>query len=327
MNGMAGLIMGNHYSFIDGMGWKPNMLPKQIFHLKAVCWLTAWVFFLGACTSASPANESPLMPVGEIIVVNRTVAQVSDQNMPVAVGEPAPPGLWKSEITEGEWGYRLWHGNCTGTGRLLQCEGGLELVQKTDPTQPVRDRYHTPQDATAVAVAPPYVLVTWCTADPLAGASDSGGGLKVLHHVASEKLVEVGSLETSCTLEIVLEGNRAYLLTWQGLVVVDISQPVTPIQRGIFTGEGYPTQAAIAGHSAYVSWLAPCTTTADGLACDRSLRLLDVSNPESITEMGSYNLTELLPNRSTEKDPQMTIHDEYLYVPLGNNRWQLFSGT
>lgn len=282
-----------------------------------------WAFLLDACIA--PRGPSPLQPIGEITVAGGTIARVTGPSMPWTTGAQAPPRLWQSDITSSDFAYRLWHGDCTGTSRSFQCDGGLELVSTHDPSRPaVLDRYHTPQDSAALAADLPYLYLTWCAADPLTAAGEIGGGLKVLDSTTRGKMVEIGSLDTSCAMGLAVVDQQVYVATHQGLVIVDVAHPAAPIRIGTFTAAGFPTQVAILGDTAFVTWLAPCVIPSYPAECHRSLRQLDISNPSSITEISAIDLAELSPEKLARGIPPMIGEGQYLYVPVAADRWQVF---
>ena len=209
---------------------------------------------------------------------------------------------------------------------MYQCDGGVEVVKASDPTQPAIEIYHTPQRAVAMFADLPYLYVTWCAADTLAGMNAGGGGLKILDSSGKNTLVEVGSIETSCAQGVTLAGNYAYLATWGGLVVVDISQPTRPIQLGVHTDKGFPTQLVVSGGMAYVLWEAPCIIASSPPDCNLSLRILDVSNPGSITEVGFYDLAEIS-IQGEVRSRRMALVDGYLYIPIWHDTWQVLRLT
>lgn len=281
-----------------------------------------WAFLLEACI-ASP-TPTPLQPAGEITIAAGAIAQVTGPSIPWTVGAPAPPRLWQPDITIGDFTYRLWHGDCTGTGRSFRCDGGLEIVSAHNPNGPVLDRYHTLQDSAALAADPPYLFLTWCAADPVAAAGNLGGGLKVLESTTGGKVTEIGSLDTSCAMGLALVEQRAYVATRQGLVIIDLARPAAPIQLGTFTVAGFPTQVAVLGDTAYVTWLAPCGMASYPAECHRSLKQLNISNPSLITEISAVDLAELSPEKLARWLPPLVGEGRYLFVPLAANRWLVF---
>jgi hypothetical protein len=157
-------------------------------------------------------------------------------------------------------------------------------------------------------------------------------------------LVEIGSSETSCAQGITLAGNYAYLATWGGLVGVDVSQPTRPIRSGVYTTEGFPTRVAVSGGRAYVLWEAPCVIGSYPPDCNLSLRVLDISNPGSITAVGAYALAATsikgqwrhLPRADDPAESflqeqwqplQATVVDGYLYIPIRGDTWKVWRLT
>jgi hypothetical protein len=84
-------------------------------------------------------------------------------------------------------------------------------------------------------------------------------------------------------LSVAVSGKHAYLYSWAGLEVIDISRPKAPKHVGSWKTHGVPTwvlrsgcHVAVAGNYAYV---------ADRQA---GLRVIDISNPVAPKEVGSF---------------------------------------
>jgi hypothetical protein len=83
-----------------------------------------------------------------------------------------------------------------------------------------------------------------------------------------------------CISGLTVAGNYVYLTFWGydegGLIAMDVSHPLSPHQLGIFH-TNYTYEAQVAGNYAYIA------------AYTSGLVIVDISNPNSLISVGSYN--------------------------------------
>ena len=107
----------------------------------------------------------------------------------------------------------------------------------------------------------------------------SGGVIAVADLTRPEVPTVVGSTEIpGVAFEIALSGDSAYVAAWNGgLVVVDLSSLSHPSVVGHYDTLGYARGVTVRGDIAYV-------------ATDNGLRILNVSDPGRITELGALEI-------------------------------------
>jgi hypothetical protein len=101
--------------------------------------------------------------------------------------------------------------------------------------------------------------------------------LEVRPGFAAENIEYVGRILGGSPFNVAVQGNRAYLATGFGLVILDISNPARPMPLGQTLLNGTAEDVAVLDNLAYVA------------AGEAGLRIIDVSNPVQPLERGSFD--------------------------------------
>jgi hypothetical protein len=103
--------------------------------------------------------------------------------------------------------------------------GSLQVIDGSDPYNPFEaGSYPAPGNATELAIAGDYAYVAEYY-------SPHNRGLHIVNISDPANLIEVGFYETTDEInDLAVQGSYAYLLDWQGLSVVDVTNPSNPFQ-------------------------------------------------------------------------------------------------
>jgi hypothetical protein len=156
---------------------------------------------------------------------------------------------------------------------LADGAGGLQIIDISNPTNPQKiSSYSTPTSAYGIELKGNYVYIV-----------DRGQYLRVVNISNPSVPVEVSTyLSSGETYDVTLSGTFAYLSAGAaGLVVLDISTPEMITPRGIFNNTTKATHAFVEGVYAYV-------------ADQGCLRIIHISNPDSLSQAGSLCLDSTL---------------------------------
>jgi hypothetical protein len=222
-------------------------------------------------------------PVGQSPPLNRRIHDIAlvGSHAYVALGragmrifdvsEPACPveiGAWEAPRLKGlEWLGSDVAGVAVVNGLAYVADSvrGLSIVDVSDLLHPREiGSFSEPQYAMSVAVSGTLAYV--CGRD---------SGLHIVDVADPEDPIEL-SLCDATAFTVVVSGNYAYLGCESDLHVVDISDPAHPEVVGAFPETA--SAVAVAGERAYITQFTP--TEGQGL------RILDVSNPVRIREIG-----------------------------------------
>ena len=100
---------------------------------------------------------------------------------------------------------------------------------------------------------------------------------------------------------LVLQDTRAYISDRSGLRIVDISDPAHPSELTCYQSAGPISYVAVSGNSAFLS------VSDTWPAC--GLKMVDISNPYSITEVGWYS-----PEEEAIWVGQIVVADGYAFM-------------
>jgi hypothetical protein len=185
------------------------------------------------------------------------VVNVSDPAHPVEVGSLPMPGyapFWDVAV-QGNYAYIV-----------ADWQGGLRVVDVSVPETPTEVGYcGAAVNSRRVAVAANYAYV---------------GGLSnfAVVNVSSPVNPFATGFLTAKSTGVVVVGGSAYVAgEWDGLRVVDVSNPYAPTQAGFLDLPGYAWELDLEGDYAYVA------------NADHGLRVVDVSNPVAPVEVGFWN--------------------------------------
>ncbi len=188
-----------------------------------------------------------------------TILDLSAPATPSVVGKTTPmPDNILDIVVNGDYAY------------VADSEGGLRIVDVSDPTQPHEvGTYGTSGVyANGVAVSNSTAYVT------------SGSGLQVVDVSDPAHPAEVGAYYISgrgYTNDVVVSGGTAYVADrWGGLRVMDVSDSANPSEISSYDMSGHAQDVFISGSTAYVA-------TTEGL------RVMDVSDSANPSEVGAYD--------------------------------------
>jgi hypothetical protein len=149
---------------------------------------------------------------------------------------------------------------------------GLRILDVSNPLLPSElSSFRTPDSAFGVTVVGTRAYV-----------ANAGGGLRILDVANPATPREVGSFPAQFASQVVIRGSLAYVAdATQGLLVIDVSDPAAPNLVGQLPGGLFCLD--VQGAFAYVGSL----FTGPGFS------VVDVSNPASPTLVGSFNANPL----------------------------------
>jgi hypothetical protein len=171
----------------------------------------------------------------------------------------------------------------------------LDGYDVSNPTHPVQTGYiptaHTPH---AIALQGQYAFV----------AEDNGstGLFEVFDVSTTTSLTPVSSKTTTVGCDnLFVAGNYVYTIGDSKMEVFDITNPLAPVTKGTIATNTHPTGIYVQGRYAYV--------TSGNTSVAAQLQIFDISNPSSITQVGSVSLG------GASTNPQnITIQGRYGYI-------------
>jgi hypothetical protein len=150
-------------------------------------------------------------------------------------------------------------------------DSGFYIIDVSNPSAPVETSYYeTPGTATKIALSPPYALV-----------ADGDAGLRIIDISNPSLPTEAGFYLTPYpATSVAASDNKAYVGAGGHIYCIDISIPSAPIAISNYY---IPTSLVIKdiAISSKMAYIADLTF---------GLRVLDISEPGSITELGYYEL-------------------------------------
>lgn len=263
-----------------------------------------------ACGMLNKDGESPF--IGEMTITDGTISDVSG-DLPFSEGDPVSREF-SGSVTTDSLRFELYSEDCTGTGRLIQCGGGVEIYELA--TNTLISTVATPQAATSVTVQGNLAYITWRSGDVL-----GGGGLVIVDVSAPENVIEIGAFTTfRHALDVAFaDENTLYLLTMDSIAILDVRDPSTPRSIGTFSDDIMLMDIAIGERRAYVIAGSPCAPSYP-LECDHRLLELDIQTPDA----PQITRTIDLPDPETPylyANQPMVFVDGLLYVPIGDSRF------
>jgi hypothetical protein len=126
-----------------------------------------------------------------------------------------------------------------------------------------------------------------------------------INHLAAYRTdLEIAGHLGGTTGRVIVDGNYAYLAQGIELTVLDITDPTAPKRISYLLLPGFITGLDFDGGYIYAGWERCEWWLSD--VCTGGLKILDVSNPVSSFEIGSYNL----PGSASS----LTIFNKYVYI-------------
>jgi len=187
--------------------------------------------------------------------------------------------------------------------------GGLKIIDISNPSTPTLvNTYDTPGEAHGIDLSGNYAYI-----------ADFDGGLRIINISNPNSLIEEGYYNTSYTHDVKVLNNYAYIATNDpALEIINISNPNSPSRIGFYNSGTGASGIAINGNYAYLNESSgmriidignPVTPTAKDYhslnfslgsfsvqgnyayvpASHDGLKILDVSDPDNISEVGYYD--------------------------------------
>jgi len=175
-----------------------------------------------------------------------------------------------------------------GKTAYVVCGNALTIVDVTNPTVPVfLGNYRSPYGVISIAISGNYAYFTDYQAI----------SIHVVDITSPGNISEVGlGAFSGVAYDMTAVGNYLFIASYtDGLLIFDISNPLSPIQISTLDTPGWATYVRVFGNYAYI---------ADGYW--GGVRVIDVSNPAAPVEAGFYNT----PGSAYE----VALHGEFIYV-------------
>lgn len=197
---------------------------------------------------------------------------ISDPTSPTELG--SLPGVDGAIAVEGSYVYAIGGGS-------QERRGGLRIVDVADPAHPVEvGTQLLPTFASAVGVAGHHAFVAAHSA-----------GLRIVDVASPSRPRPVGAyIPPGHVADVAVLGGRAYVSDgWDGigLHVLDVGDPSRPTKIGFYETAGYAGSVAVQGSSIY---FAESARNSDGPPEDGMLRILDVADPSSPSEIATLQM-------------------------------------
>ena len=157
--------------------------------------------------------------------------EISLHPLPMLLGSTDTPGDAKSVAISGNRAY------------VADASSGLRVLDITDPTNPLlTGGWNTPGTARNAVVDGDHVFL-----------ADGGQGLRVLDVSDPDVPTSTGWLDTDDAWDVEVDGDHAFVADDQGLLVIDISVPASPVlPSGASVSIPGARAVAVAGNFAYV---------------------------------------------------------------------------
>lgn len=211
------------------------------------------------------------------------IYDVSSPSNPVLTGHVYVDGL-----VNGSYIPHIFVSN--GYAYLPTLEDGLQIINVLDPVHPVKvSQFDTPGVARGI-----FVL------DSIAYVGDFDGGLRIVNVSDPSHPKEIGFFkkDNHFILSVWVVGKYAYVTTNLSLLIIDVSNPLSPVEVG-----GYNKSASAVQVVNNIAFLA----TQNGLL------ILDVSNVKNITLLGQY-VPIISGSGFDNLISALFIKDEYAYI-------------
>lgn len=188
---------------------------------------------------------------------------VSTPAAPVALGSLGTLGISRAVHVTGSRAY------------LTDLIGKLYLVDLSDPDYPALiTSLDTTGPAGQLAIVGTQAFI-----------AEGSSGMSIIE-TANDSPQRIGAYQIAGnSLGIATNGDRAYLVGREGLVIADISDPVSPRVLGVLSLPGYAYHVTTSATMAYVS------SDLSGQSNDSFIWIIDVSDPTSPQILSSVTIT------------------------------------
>jgi hypothetical protein len=141
----------------------------------------------------------------------------------------------------------------------------IDIASPSDPM--IADFIELPEATLAAAVSGGHAYVS------ISGRHSEPHRLAIIDVGTPSAPVEVGSVDVSFALDVIVRSDLVYLAAVDGLHIIDVSMPSVPVEIGFLEGPGWPNSVTVSGSSAYIATLG-------------GIQAVDVSDPSAPTELG-----------------------------------------
>jgi len=227
---------------------------------------------VGACDT--PGSAKALAISGDFAYIAdgtsglQVIENINYPADPFFVGEYDTPNNAEAVEISGNYAY------------VADNESGLQIFNISNPAKPLlTGKVNTPGNAKDVKLSGDYAYV-----------ADSSGGLQVIDVSNKSEPLRVGVYNTSAkgsavyASSLVVSDNYAYVTCgggyindFDGLQIVDISNPTNPSWIGEYDTKASAYDVAISGKYAYVT------------SSYKGLKIIDISNPANLSLVGEYD--------------------------------------
>jgi hypothetical protein len=176
-------------------------------------------------------------------------------------------------------------------------QSGLRILDISNPAQPLEiGSYNAPGTAEDIHLVGSYAYVTW----PVCHYPPCSGKLQIVDISDPTKPFGVSIYDKLQIRDLDIVGHYAYIATAHftgagGMHILDISEPTSPAEVGVYD-LGSSGANGIIVHDNYAY-----------LLLGSSGIIIDISNPENLTEVGRWN--------DSEYATGISLVDHYLYLP------------
>lgn len=214
------------------------------------------------------------------------IFQIEDISNP---NEPRTAGVYDT--------FLLAHGIViSGDTAYVADVRGLKLVDVQNPMNAhVGNFVTTPGYAEGVAVKDSYAYV-----------ADRSEGMRIIDISGPGNPVEVGSFTDGLVnvRSVAVAGDYAYLTDWQGMAIVNISDPQHPYQESRFAMTSSAIDVSVDGSYVYIA-------QDSGSEIEGGMRVVNVSDPAHPTDAGFY------PTSAERQAIQVVVRDDLAYLVSG----------
>jgi hypothetical protein len=250
------------------------------------------------------------------------VIDVSDPANPFKVGSTTSPGTYFGIALAGDYAL-LTRQNFIIRNNAGNIYGGdLQVVDVSDPSAPaiaakISNLLNKPG---SIAVEGSYAYI----ADNYAEIAKSS--IYVMDVSTPTSPVVLGAFQSpGIVQDVEVAGNIAYLAEADrldasgqsvggGFRILDVSNPMSPVEIGFFDDEaGQFRSVEVQGSYAYLTWQGEC----QDYLCTGRLRVLDISDPANLEEVGVYESTGIQQGMPFN----VFIQGNYSYIAAWTSFW------
>ncbi|MFH1844203.1 MAG: hypothetical protein ABIF77_13440, partial [bacterium] len=211
------------------------------------------------------------------------------------ISNPALPTMLGDCNTYNNTISHNWGVTVSGNYAFVCTEDEVEIIDISDPTAPVNMGSFDPDGMVFEIIVDGDLAYTASTSPPASGYLTVWD---ITNPLSPSKRGQVSMGNSAYGLDV--QGNLACVAVWSGMKTVNVSDPDNPVVRdtsaGMYNYNVY--DVAMAGDLAYV-------------ACgDEGMRVVDISDPDVISVVGSYDP----PNTTPRHALKVALSGDYAYL-------------